>query len=307
MDQKIEVEILKDQSEAIPYDTPGIPLYIRTRNLSEYVNMRSFPHRQDEIEIMYLVKGRMQFHVNGKTLLLHAGDCAMVNIRQMHHSSSFHQEDCTFFCVIFHPGLLTGNAVLYEKFVLPVLGNPGFEFYCFRPGERFYGTVSRFLKHIMTCKQKASFAYEMQVIGEIHLFWAEFLGLLPPSGLETAPPANPDLKAQQEMLSFIHQHYGEKLSLDDIAASANVCRSKCHSIFKEYMGAPPIDFLNQYRMEISCALLGNSSLSITEIAVSCGFAHNSYFSQMFRRLYDCTPKEYREKAKKNLTPPPTHR
>ncbi len=304
MDQKIEVEILKDRSEAIPYDTPGIPLYIRTRNLSEYVNMRSFPHWHDEIELMYLVKGRMQFHVNGKTLLLNTGDCAMVNIRQMHHSSSYHQEDCTFFCLIFHPGLLTGNASLYERFVLPVLQDPGFEFYCFHPGEAFYGTVSRLLEHVMACKQQACHAYEMQVIGEMHLFWAEFLRLLPPPDPKAKPQANPDLKAQREMLSFIHQHYAEKLTLGDIAASANVCRSRCCAIFKEYMSASPIDFLNQYRLEISCELLGNSSLSITEIAISCGFVHNSYFSQMFRRLYGRTPKEYREKARKSAASHP---
>lgn len=292
MQKKIEVEILKDQSEAVPYDAQGIPLYIRTRNLSDYVNMRSFPHWHDEIEMMYIEKGRLQFHVNGRDIPLRAGDCIMVNVRQMHHSSSFHHEDCTFFCLIFHPRLLTGNTVLYNRLVLPVLENADFESRLFRPRDPFYGEVSRLVKNVNACRQQAFTGYEIAVTGHLNLFWAAFLREYPLLDSPASDTVHPELKIQQDMLSFIHQHYGEKLTLDDIASAGHVCRSKCCAIFRQYMNTSPMDFLNQYRLEISCHLLAGKASSITEIALSCGFSHNSYFSQLFRRTYGCSPREY---------------
>ena len=68
-------------------------------------------------------------------------------------------------------------------------------------------------------------------------------------------------------------------------------------IFKEYLHQPPIDFLNKYRLKVSGYLLTHTQSSITEIALSCGFNHLSYFSKIFLREYGCTPTEYRKQMK----------
>ncbi|MFQ6951908.1 helix-turn-helix transcriptional regulator [Blautia wexlerae] len=69
--------------------------------------------------------------------------------------------------------------------------------------------------------------------------------------------------------------------------------SKCCQIFKHYMQQSPVDFLNAYRLKISCQLLCTTRKSITEIAMLCGFNHLSYFSKYFMECYGCTPREYR--------------
>lgn len=73
----------------------------------------------------------------------------------------------------------------------------------------------------------------------------------------------------------------------------HICRNKCCQIFKRYTNQSPIEFLNQYRLEISRNLLENKELSILEIAQYCGFNHSSYYSKLFYRSYHCTPTEYR--------------
>ncbi len=108
-EQKLEVKILKDLSEEVPYDKREIPLYIRTRKIGDYVNMRSFPHWHDDIELMYIVDGQLKFNVNGRDILLHSNDCILLNIKQMHHSAAYKQQECTFTSILFHPRLFTGN------------------------------------------------------------------------------------------------------------------------------------------------------------------------------------------------------
>jgi len=67
-----------------------------------------------------------------------------------------------------------------------------------------------------------------------------------------------NLETQKNMVSFIYQHYSEKILLDDIAASGYVSRSKCCIIFKHYLHQSPIDFLNSYRLKVSCNMLKNT-------------------------------------------------
>lgn len=104
-----------------------------------------------------------------------------------------------------------------------------------------------------------------------------------------------DLKLQNDMVSFLYQHYNEKITLEEIAAAGHISRSKCCRIFKHYLQQSPISFLNTYRLKVSCNLLDSTDKSITEIAFACGFNHLSYFSKNFYNHYGCTPREYREK------------
>ena len=105
-----------------------------------------------------------------------------------------------------------------------------------------------------------------------------------------------DIAIQKAMVSFIHQNYHKKLTLDAIANTAHISRSKCCKIFKHYLHQSPIDFLNAYRLKISCKLLTTTEQSITDIALSCGFNHLSYYSELFQRTYGCTPRAFRHQV-----------
>ncbi|MCI9388826.1 MAG: AraC family transcriptional regulator [Lachnospiraceae bacterium] len=295
MKKKIEIEVLKDSSEVVPYDIEGIPLYTRIQNLSEYLNMRAFPHWHDDIEMMYILKGRLNYHVNGKIIPLDTHACAITNCGQMHFSSDYEGEDCTFFCMIFHPRLVTGNSAIYKRSISPVLNNPDFQYRYFSAQHPFHDTIAELVAAIRRSKEEKAWGYELEIIGMLHGFYARFVrenGLLRSDHLEMD---DQELKTQQRMLLFIHQHYMDKITLDDIADAGNVCRSRCCQIFRQYLDISPITFLNQYRLEISCQMLAWEDASITDIALRCGFIHNSYYAQIFRKTYGCSPKAYRQR------------
>lgn len=64
-------------------------------------------------------------------------------------------------------------------------------------------------------------------------------------------------------------------------------------MFRRYLGQSPVDFLNEYRLRFSGHLLRSTELPVTEIALSCGFNHLSYFSKLFTERFGCPPREYR--------------
>ena len=96
------------------------------------------------------------------------------------------------------------------------------------------------------------------------------------------------------MISFIQDNYQDKVTLNDVAEAGMMCQSKCCRLFRETVKQSPIEFLQNYRIQKGIDLLEHSSLSITEIALECGFHGASYFTETFRKINGITPKEYRK-------------
>lgn len=289
----VYTDIMQDASEIVHYNQPGIPLYIYSSFLSSYHEMRALCHWHDDIELICIQEGKMHYSVNGRQLLLKTGDCLVVNSRQMHYGFDYRRRECRFICILFHPSLLRSNQVLYQNYVLPVIENPAFEYLYLASPDDSALKAMQLLEQILSANDQAQPFYELNILSLLMQFWCFLLqqpGILPQ---KNAAAPNSDLDLQRNIVTFIYQNYAEKLTLDEIAAAGNVGRNKCCALFRKYLQQSPIDFLNRYRLEVSCNLLQNSSKSITEIALACGFVHLSYFSKLFQRSYGCTPSEYR--------------
>lgn len=290
----IEMKINRDNSEIVPYDTFGVPLFIKEGYMSLYPDNRVLCHWHEDIEFTYVVSGKINCFVNGSKIIVHAGEALMVNSSQMHHGFSDKTEDCYFYCIMIHPSLLTTNKVLYQKYIEPVITNKNFAYHIFSSDN----PASHLLKEIYETKYRVFPVYELEVLSLFHSLWNMIYKVHTDLHKDSMEIHNDDLQIQRQMISYIYQNYSSNLNLNDIAATGKVCRSKCCKIFQKYLGQTPIDFLNSYRLECSQHLLLTTDLSITEICTSCGFNHMSYFSKQFQIKYGETPRNYRKIYKK---------
>lgn len=94
-------------------------------------------------------------------------------------------------------------------------------------------------------------------------------------------------------VDFIHSAFQTDLSLDDLAEVAAMSRYHFLRCFKTQVGSTPYAYLQRVRLQNAAAFLRDSSRSITDIALDCGFTSPSRFSDAFRRRYHCTPSVYR--------------
>ncbi len=294
--ETIAIELMPDFSEIVHYEHTGIPLYIRTADLAVYPGMSAPCHWHDDIEWIYIISGKMHYYINGKRILLNEKDSLMVNARQMHYGYSYKEQNCQFLCVLFHPSLFGSNKTLLQKYVTPVIENTDCEYLHFYSKQTRGQKTAAYLEQVRRLKTEAAHAYEMQAIAVMLQLWSNLLQWGELTIRDYKINRNSDLEIQKNMVSFIYQHYAEKISLNEIAASGNVSRSKCCLIFKHYLQQSPLDFLNTFRLKTSCSLLRNTDKSITEIAFSCGFNHLSYFSKLFIKNFGCTPREYRNNS-----------
>lgn len=291
----MNVDIMKDASEIVHYDTPGLPLYIREGFLSNYSNYRALCHWHEDFEFIHIFSGEMQYYINGKRILIKQNDGILILPNQMHYGYSDTKTNCHFSCLLIHPSAFCNNSKLNNQYITPITDNSNIEFYYLSADNPEESKILSYLDQIFYLKTSAYPGYELEVIGLFHMLWAVFFRLISKNFSLTSPNAHTDIICQRKMVSFIYQNYASKITLDDISSSGGVCRSKCCQIFKKYLEHTPMEFVNLYRLELSTYLLKNTDISVTDVAFSCGFNHLSHYSEMFRNHYGCTPKDYRIK------------
>lgn len=295
-------KIMRNASEIVRYDEVGIPLSIREGLPSAYPNHRALCHWHEDIEWVYIRSGQMNYYMNGKRVLLNTGEALMVNSRQMHYGYSENGQDCDFIRILCHPKIFITNSVLYQSYIAPVLSNPSLEYLHLKPEFPEDAEALQLLPEILRIKKEHPAAYEIEAAALLSLLWCRLLRSHPMMPNEAAAkPKEPDLLVQRDMVSYIYSHYSESINLDEIAAAGKVCRNKCCQIFRRYLNQSPIDFLNHYRLEVSCHLLNNTKLSIAEICTACGFNHQSYYSKIFLRTYSCSPRDFRKRTEEKTS------
>ncbi|MFD1957685.1 AraC family transcriptional regulator [Paenibacillus thailandensis] len=105
-------------------------------------------------------------------------------------------------------------------------------------------------------------------------------------------PRKQDVYVHQS-LEFIHTHYGEDLSVSQLARTLGLDRKYLSAIFKASVGVPPQQYLLRYRMDKACELLAEGKYTVGEVARSVGYRDALLFSRMFRKAKGVPPKEYR--------------
>ncbi|MDR0630292.1 MAG: helix-turn-helix domain-containing protein [Treponema sp.] len=92
---------------------------------------------------------------------------------------------------------------------------------------------------------------------------------------------------------YIWQHYTRKISLQEIAKVSGLSAPYFSTIFKEEMGENLSSYLNRLRIEKASRMLVETDLSLSEIAGSCGFEDQSWFSKIFKTYIGVSPGKYR--------------
>jgi AraC-like DNA-binding protein/ligand-binding sensor protein len=94
----------------------------------------------------------------------------------------------------------------------------------------------------------------------------------------------------------IWENYTRKISLQEIADASGLSAPYFSTIFKEEMGENLSNYLNRLRVEKAAAMLIETGLALNEIAGSCGFEDQSWFSKIFKSFTGLSPGKYREKG-----------
>jgi AraC-like DNA-binding protein len=105
-------------------------------------------------------------------------------------------------------------------------------------------------------------------------------------------PARRDRSLRRAM-DYVHQHYGEPLSLNAVAHVAGFAPNYFSLLFKRREKVTFERYLRNLRVDRAKQLLTTTDLDIQRIAQLCGFGTGQYMARVFRRALGVTPTECR--------------
>lgn len=278
--------------EQIPYDPVSYPISFYEHELETLPQWSGPFHWHPGFEIATAETGVLDYQVGDKHIILNAGDSIFVNgnllhcIRQISGKIPDPVPN-----VVFSGSLIAQEgSLIYEKYISPLQQCDEIPFIVFPAGDPSLQTINGFIQNIYHCFRNSAPCREMMIQRDIsHIF--EYIY----SHMNSFPRYKSDriqLLNQirlQKMLNFIYTHYGEHITLKDIALAGNVSRSEAGRCFKVFMNTSPIEVLIRYRLQMASQMLAEKIYTVKEISDICGFNSVSYFRRQFKAEYGVTP------------------
>lgn len=92
--------------------------------------------------------------------------------------------------------------------------------------------------------------------------------------------------------NFIEDNLDREIFIDELAELTQLSRYHFSRSFKLSIGITPYQYVIRQRVERAKKLLLQGNMTIIEIAIACGFTHQSHLNRHFKRLTGLTPKKF---------------
>ena len=252
-------------------------------------------HWHDEVEIIYIKKGRGRVTLDFTSLYVEAGDIIIVSPGQLHAIGPA-EYSMEYENIIFSLDLLcTGSMdALSSEFFEPFLaGTIGFEHLVCCDDEH-YPVLSSCLNHIDSISSSFPKGYRLAIKGALFTF---FYTIFTNSTDIPAPKNDPHIERLKSVLKYIETHYMSSISIDEISAVSGFSASHFMRFFKKHMNMTCVEYVNNVRLEKAVELFEQGNTSILEVSLSVGFHNLSYFHRAFKNKYGMTPRSFIKELK----------
>jgi AraC-like DNA-binding protein len=107
-------------------------------------------------------------------------------------------------------------------------------------------------------------------------------------------PSAAETERFQRVYAYLIAHYREDISLEQMAAVANLTPSSFCRYFKKITRKTLVDVLTEFRVKHACQLLTTTDKPVADICFESGFGNVSYFNQEFKKAMGCNPLAYKK-------------
>ena len=97
-----------------------------------------------------------------------------------------------------------------------------------------------------------------------------------------------------KLKEIIREQRSAKFSLEGLSEELDIHPVYLSREFPKYFHCSFGEYIRRTRIKEAAELLTDSKLSLTEIAHQCGFADQSHFTRLFKKMHNLTPSRYRK-------------
>lgn len=264
-------------------------------------------HWHDEVEVIYIKKGRITISIQEEVFHAATGDLFFVNTGELHFMES---DDMTveYYTLLFPLEFLSFQTedALEEEVFRPLRQKKLlFPVQIERWQEQIVGReqttdsvkvenkkrkLIKIIEEIIRLNDEKATGYQLRT----RILWLEVMEFfIKEDGLKQASYVNPT-GMQRDLITFIQKHYAEKITLGMLAQEFHLSEKYISWYFKEHFSISFMQYVLHLRMTRAKDLLTTTELSITEVALSCGYPSVNFFIRSFKEAYGVTPLQYRK-------------
>ncbi|MDY2660321.1 MAG: AraC family transcriptional regulator [[Ruminococcus] gnavus] len=253
-------------------------------------------HWHQYCEITLVKEGRGRYFVNGTEYGMESGDLIIFNNTEPHGWIGL-EEDMHLLVMIFQPEFVSDKLDVTSGDYLRPFAERGGNFKN-RIGKEDKNADK--IREIMLEIQKEA---EEKEEGYRQMIKADVLRVLTflirhyqdgSKSNELLREKNAAMHRLEEAFSYIDKRYKEKLTLEEVAASCHMSTNYFSTYFRKAANMNFSEYVSRLRIREARRLLRTSYLSITEIALECGFQNLSNFYRTYHKFFDQSPKDERK-------------
>ena len=153
----------------------------------------------------------------------------------------------------------------------------------------------KFMRRMRSIRALLMLPYSVENHARAVLALEELLLIMQCTGSSSGSRADIRYQAFAELTEKIGSSPEQHWDFEKEARKLSVSYAHFRRLFEQFFQVPPGTFLLAARLEKAAALLSSSNLQIRQIAHECGFDDEFYFSRIFKKYRQYSPKVYRER------------
>jgi len=262
-------------------------------------------------EIIFVLEGRCEYLIEGKSYMLGAGDVHLMPPLIRHSCRVPPGESFHYFAVHFDPFYMgeeldfsADDVYLQHNYQrldkIPdredLFGRPGLEWSEIRfpyvmaiKEPKAYALIFRRMLNAFEAKRYGYLLVQRACLLEIFSMMTS--DSLTEEGFERTEASRPEI---MQVIAYMENHYAEPLQLEELAESVYLAPNYLRNLFKQATGRSPLEYLTRLRMDKAKEMLLMAQDSIGEIAEKVGYPDIHHFSKLFKKMEGLSPRHYRE-------------
>ena len=284
--------------ETAVHGSSGYPFAYYPENIWQFDFHRIDWHWHHEVEFIYFSEGSVFCFAGEDRIEMRQGSGIFINSGVLHRFEA--QESAWAPNIVFSPYLLAAeDTFVYHKYIMPVISS-SVPYQVLEPQTGWQEQILQILLQIFDLQETGEDC-ELSTVRMLLEIWELLAGNmdLPAGGSRLRRLTHKQAKLQT-MMQFIHDHYMEEITLEQIASSASLSKSGALHIYRSGIQISPVPYLIRYRLAQAAEQLQTTQKSVSSVAADTGFADAGYFCRKFRQQYHMSAGEYRQKSGKTI-------
>ncbi len=254
-------------------------------------------HWHEEIEIIYIMQGRLQAGINHEVYPMGSGDILLIGAGDVHHFIP-QSRWCKTAIIQFGFSIFESfsTALRDRRFICPFFGSLAGGNSIEDEGVTAHQNLEKEILSMIAEYRNKREGYQMALKARLYDLIVTILRQVPMEKYSSRERAKQlkNLEKLEQVFCYVEKNHIRTITLDEIAKVANFSTYHFTRFFRETTGITFNRYLNYFRIRKAEVYLRNIENSVTEVAFKSGFNSIKTFNRVFKEVKGCSPSEYRK-------------